>query len=223
MKQHLERIALKLDARSLRERAIIFVLAATILIVLVNQLLLDPQYRAQKQLSERIRQEQTQTAAIQTQIRELALAQQNDPDQGSKDRLRQLQQDLGQVRSALGNMQQGLIAPEKMAGLLEDMLRRHGKLRLVSLNTLPASSLLPGQPASTAATAGQPGAGVYRHGVEIVVRGQYLDIMNYLAQLEAMPSQLFWSKARLSVDQQPESTLTLTIFTLSLDAKWMKL
>jgi MSHA biogenesis protein MshJ len=64
---------------------------------------------------------------------------------------------------------------------------------------------------------------VYRHDVEIVVQGGYLDIMKYLAQLEAMPWHLFWSKAKLSVDEYPKTTLTLTLFTLSLDKKWLNL
>jgi MSHA biogenesis protein MshJ len=57
--------------------------------------------------------------------------------------------------------------------------------------------------------------------VEIVVQGGYMDMMNYMAALEAMPWQLFWGRAKLSVDEYPNATLTLTLFTLSLDKAWL--
>jgi MSHA biogenesis protein MshJ len=38
-----------------------------------------------------------------------------------------------------------------------------------------------------------------------------------------MPTQLFWGRAQLDVEDYPVSRLTLTLYTLSLDAKWMTL
>jgi MSHA biogenesis protein MshJ len=38
-----------------------------------------------------------------------------------------------------------------------------------------------------------------------------------------MPTQLFWGRAELAVEQYPHSRLTLTLYTLSLDRKWIKL
>jgi MSHA biogenesis protein MshJ len=64
---------------------------------------------------------------------------------------------------------------------------------------------------------------VFTHGVEIVVQGSYLDMLHYMDALESMPWQLFWSKARLQVEEYPKATLTLTLYTLSLDKKWLNL
>jgi MSHA biogenesis protein MshJ len=41
--------------------------------------------------------------------------------------------------------------------------------------------------------------------------------------LEAMPTQLFWGRAELQVEEYPDARLTLTLYTLSLDRKWIKL
>ncbi len=64
---------------------------------------------------------------------------------------------------------------------------------------------------------------LYRHGVELAVSGNYLDMVRYMEALEAMPAQLIWSKASLTVDEYPNARLTLRVYTLSLDKKWMKL
>ena len=64
---------------------------------------------------------------------------------------------------------------------------------------------------------------LYRHGVEIVLRGNYLDMVNYMDAVEAMPSHVFWGKLNMQVEQYPNATLSLTLYTLSLDEKWIAL
>jgi MSHA biogenesis protein MshJ len=242
MKQYWQRIALKVDALSLRERVIIFAMAALILIVLVQTAILEPQTAKQKQLSQRIKQDQSKIAGMQGQIQQKTTSPQADPDSANEARLEDLKQQAAQMQAALRDMQNGLVSPDRMSALLEEILKKNDSLHLVSLKTLPASSLTEQTNAAgrlvesaiasiknkseikpAATPEGAVSDTVYKHGVEIVVQGGYLDIMNYLEQLEAMPWQLLWAKANLNVDEYPKSTLTLTLFTLSLDKKWLNL
>lgn len=247
MKRYWQRLALKIDALTLRERAIIFTMAALILIVLVNTTLLDPQYARQKQLSDRIKQEQAQIASAQAEIQRKIATQAVDPDSATRIRLQQVKEQLRQLQTSLQGMQKGLVSPDKMSSLLEDILKKNSRLRLLSLKTLPVASIndtptaskaTPSEP-GTAQTATQPrdkvdgkpagsqdkavADAIYRHGVEIVVQGGYLDLVDYLSQLEAMPWQLFWGKAKLDSDEYPKARLTLTLYTLSLDKKWLNI
>ena len=64
---------------------------------------------------------------------------------------------------------------------------------------------------------------VYKHGVELVVKGSYADLTQYLMRLEGLPWQMFWGKAELKVEEYPKATLTLTLFTLSLDKTWLRI
>jgi MSHA biogenesis protein MshJ len=238
MKQYWQRIVLRIDVLSLRERAMIFAAAAVILITLVNTVLLEPQFAKQKQLSERIRQEQEKIAEIQAEIQQKVKSQAIDPDAATRMRLQALKQQSAQMQGAMRDVQKGLVSPDKMSELLESILKQNGRLRLVSLKTLPVTGLnemvatenkTAGEKTATATVSpakqeSQPAAGfVYRHGVEIMVQGGYLDMMNYMAALEAMPWQVFWGKAKLSVDEYPKATLTLTLFTLSLDKAWLNI
>ncbi|HJV83166.1 MSHA biogenesis protein MshJ [Noviherbaspirillum sp.] len=239
MKRYWQRLALKIDALTLRERAIIFTMAALILIVLVNTILLDPQYARQKELSDRIKQEQSQIASAQAEIQRKIAAQTVDPDSTTKIRLQQLKEQFRQMQTSLRGMQKGLVSPDRMSSLLEDILKRNGRLRLLSLKTLPVTSINDTPTATPEASAtqsrdkadGKPAASpdkpvadaIYRHGVEIVVQGGYLDLLDYLSQLEAMPWQLFWGKAKLDSEDYPKAKLTLTLYTLSLDKKWLNI
>jgi MSHA biogenesis protein MshJ len=84
----------------------------------------------------------------------------------------------------------------------------------------------PPAPAPSAAPAAPPPKPpdlLFRHGVEITLSGSYLDMIAYMEALEALPTQLFWGKAEFEVENYPNARLTLTLYTLSMDKKWMRL
>ncbi len=236
MKKYWQRIALMIDARTQRERVIIFLAAISVLVMALNAMLLGPQFDKQKQLSQEMEQNQAKIAQIQAEIQSKAKTQAFDPDSENRKHLQTLKQRLAQMHGSLRDMQKGLVSPDKMAELLEGILKRNAKLRLVSLKTLPATGLNEssamqatdklGQIAATTKekTVPKPATdAVYTHGVEITVQGSYPEIMGYLAELETMPWQLFWSKAKFNVDEYPTASLTLTLYTLSLDKNWLNI
>ncbi len=239
MKQLWQKWALRLDAMSLRERAMVFCGAVLALVFLLNALLLDTQFAQQKKLSEQIRQDQTKVAEMQFEIQKKVQAHSLDPDKTGQDKLAQLRQQTDRLRNELLGMQKNLVAPEKMSLLLEDLLKRNGKLKLISLKTLPPENLTredkkaqdgsaaknPAEPATAAAgrAAETEVGGIYRHGVEIVVQGRYPDMVSYLSALEGMKWELYWGKASMQVVEYPVATLSLTVYTLSLDKTWLNL
>lgn len=239
MKQYWQKLALKIDVLSLRERGIIFIAAAFALVSIINSLVLEPQFARQKQLSQQIKQDQAKMLVMQADMLQKIQARAVDPDVAERARLQQLRQQVAQLNASLAEMQKGLVPPGKMAALLQDILKRDASLRLISLKTLPVAGIadtvnalesaakpetVAGAASPAAATVAVPlSALIYRHGVEIIVQGSYLDMLRYVAQLEAMPMQVFWGKARLQVDEHPQVTLTLTLYTLSLDKKWLNL
>src|SRR3569833_2007732 len=221
MKQYWQKFALRIDALSLRERVVIFAMLAVAVIALINNAVLDAQFAKQKQLSEQIKSQQFQVTQIQADIRQ-TIQGQLDPDAENRTRLTALKQQSERMQIALIDMQKGLVAPDKMTVLLEDILKHNARLKIVSLKTLPVAGLQeqadtkdpkktddkqPGAAAASSASA------VYKHGVEITVQGEYLDMLKYMTELEAMPWQLFWGRAKLGVDKYPKATLTLTLYT----------
>ncbi|MDC8760394.1 hypothetical protein [Janthinobacterium fluminis] len=234
MKQQWEKFALKLDAMSLRERVMLFAASATVIVFIVYSSLLEPLHVRQKALQSRIGQQQNRIVGVDAEITQKLQAFKLDPDAENRARLQGMRQELERRSAALRAVQQGLVAPEKMVPVLRQILLGNGKLRLLSLKTLPAGGVQPGAPATAGAPANAaPGAAakppvkaselLYRHGVEVVLQGGYLDMVSYMAALEALPTQLFWGDARFEVEQYPSARLTLTLYTMSLDQKWMKL
>lgn len=239
MKAQWIKLCTRLDAMSLRERMMVFCAIAASIVFLAYTMVLEPLLAKQKVLLAQINQQQNQIGGIDREIAQMAAAFVVDPDAEGRARLHTLQKQIADGSAALLNMQKGLVAPEKVAPLLEHILRGNGKLRLISMKTLPVSGLsdskleaagaagaAAAKPANTTASAPavpKPRELLYRHGVEIVLQGNYLDMIQYMDTLQGLPNQLFWGKAKLDAGQYPASRLTLTLYTLSLDTKWMKL
>jgi MSHA biogenesis protein MshJ len=232
MKQRWEKLALRLDALNLRERVLVFGGVALVIAFLLNALLIDPVFARQKIVSQQLMQDRSEAAKIQLELQTKTQALGQDPDKLNQEKIKQLREQMAKLRSDLSSMQQNLVPPEKMPMLLEDILKRNGRLQLVSLKNLPQMNLNKpetkepeGSAAKTAVkteNVSELGA-IYRHGVEIVVQGNYMDMMNYLLALESMKWELYWGKVKFNVDKYPTGTLTLTVYTLSLDKTWLNL
>ncbi|HYR06004.1 MAG TPA: type II secretion system protein GspM [Gallionella sp.] len=220
MKQYWQLVRNKIDGMSLRERTVIFLAVAFIVVALVNIVLLDPLLVRQKAISSRVVQQQEKIKELQAQMEGLLQAKRDDEHSPLRTRLAQLRRQLLEQDGYLQSRRDRLIEPDKMAGLLEQVLNKNDKLQLVELRTIPASTLVEKQLSSASGLpAGQKQ--IFKHGMQITVRGGYLDMLRYLAALEKMPVQMLWGEISLSVDKYPHAVLTLTLYTLSLDKTWL--
>lgn len=232
MKQRWQAFSARVDALAPRERVMVLGAVLAVLAALGWMTALGPALHQQDVLRRQIAQQRDALAGIEAETAHKVAAGRDDPDAPRRERLASVRQDSTRIADELRAMQNGLVPPERVAPLLEAILRANGKLKLVSMKTLPVGSLSDiAAGADVEAKKDAPDAKpavkapdlLYRHGVELTVRGSYLDMVDYMAALEALPTQLFWGRAQLDVQQYPSVRLTLTLYTLSLDPKWMKL
>lgn len=219
MKELWAKLSSRVDGMTLRERVAVFLAAVAVTLFLVNATVLEPLFARNKVLAGEIRQQNQQIDAVNSEVEMRMAAFAANPDLPLQKKLAELNLAAARMTESLRTMQHGLVAPERMGDLLQQLLRSNGKLKLVSLRTLPTSGLGGGE---AKAAPGQREL-LYRHGVEVVLQGGYLDMLQYMEALERSPQQLFWGRAQLDARNYPASTLTLTLYTLSLDEKWMTL
>jgi MSHA biogenesis protein MshJ len=251
MKRRWHQFAARVEALQPRERIMAFGATVVVLVFLANALVLAPLARKEAALRSTLQQQDATIDGINVEIAAKAQAYANDPNDALRKRLGEVRAETARTSDALRAMQKGLVPAERIAPLLESILRANGRLKLVSLQTLPVTTLgdtgAPRVAASGAAASGAAAPAVatpaaaapaaqpapppvvkapdllYRHGVELTVRGSYLDMVDYMHALETLPTQLFWGKAQLDAEDYPNVRLTLIVYTLSLDPKWMKL
>ena len=229
MKLYWELARSKIDALSLRERAIMFLVAAFLVFTLVNTLLIDPLLVKKAALSAEVVQQQEKMKELEVQVQvmmqEQLRAKREAEDSPLPARLAELKRLLQEQEVSLQSRRDQLVDPDKVAELLKQVLGQNDKLQLVELKTLPASSLVKQSqtPMTQSSAAGSVVVQkqIFKHGIQITVRGGYLDMLNYLASLEKMPTQMYWGEISFKVVKHPEAELTLTMYTLSLDETWL--
>ncbi|WP_028102481.1 type II secretion system protein M [Pseudoduganella violaceinigra] len=221
MKAQWAKISARIDGMSLRERIAMFIAAVAVVLFVINALVLEPLFARNKGLAEQIQQQNAQLEAANASVAAQMAAFNENPDAATQKQLAEMNREAASLAGGLRAMQHGLVAPEKMGQLLQQLLRSNGKLKLLSLRTLPVSGMGGGSSDPKAAPA--PRELLYRHGVEVVLQGGYLDMLDYMEALEGSPQQVFWGRAQLDARTYPSSTLTLTLYTMGLDEKWMTL
>ena len=216
---------------STRERVMVLLAVVAVPIFLLYILFIDPALTRRQALTTRMTQQQIELQAL--QIRTQALEKRrNEPDAAQVARRDESRRQIAEIDATLKNLQSGLVPAQRMNALLQDVLKRNPRLQLIALSTLPATPLVDKRaPAEkTAAAAPTPkstdkpaveAGNVFKHGVQITLKGSYGDLHDYLAGLEKLPWRMFWSRASLNADDYPRLTLTVTIFTLSLEKAWL--
>ncbi len=228
MNKRWRRIADRIDGMSLRERTLIFLTAALLCVTTLNALLIEPKLAAEKRLSAGIAQHQAEMRKLDTELRKIALSRDADPDRENRARLEALNAQLSELDAKVADHQRRFTDPAQVREMVAGLLSRNSRLRLVDMKTLPTTTIAGDAPAKIPAQARPaPRAAaerlIYRHGVEITVGGTYLEAMRYLAELEKLPTHLYWGRLEMKVGQHPDLQIKVTLYTLSLDRAWMVL
>lgn len=249
LRQRVLALGRRFDARPQRERMAMLLAIAAVLLLAGDRFWLTPAFRHFKQASQSLADARSARQALLDESEKRRV-------QGDAER-RALTAEIAQWKEktaagaqVLAATQAGLIGPDRMVALLEQMLPRQGGVRIVGLKTLPpqdahaplppapspapatlpaaAASAVPALAAGLAAPAAPPPplpvASLYRHGVEITVEGSYGDLMNYLAALEGLPGpRLLWGGVSMKVEHHPTVRLSFTVYTLSVNRAWLEL
>lgn len=213
------RVMSRIDAASLRERVLLFVAVAVVLVAIADSLVISPLTERERKLRAAIAGYQTELDAAETYIRNMVNARGIDPDAATRARHRSLLDQVGRIDSQIAQEQERFTSPERMRSVLEETLRATPGVQLVQLSSLPAETLAEVAPVPGAA--GGERTKIFRHGFELTVGGSYPDLYAYLRHLERMP-RIYWGKADYAVREYPNATLKLTVYTLSLDRTWIQ-
>lgn len=205
----------RLDARSLRERVFVLIAVLALIGILWDAFLMGPVGRSRKQLGPEVATLRTEVDRINQAIEALARKDLTDPNAALKAQLQQTRGGIADLDNQLGGLTSGLIAPEEMVQVLKQVLEHTAPLELAALRTLPAeslASLVPGEVLPSQ---------VFRHGVELELTGNYLDLIGFLRKIDAMPARFYWQTLELDVEDHPRLRVKITAYTLGQEEAWI--
>jgi MSHA biogenesis protein MshJ len=226
----------RFDSMNLRQRAGLVAATAAVLYFVLSLALVLPDEARSKAHAKRIETQKAELEAVRKDMRELSGLLERDPNAQQQAQLDGIKRKIVETDALLAQLDAA--APQAAGAVLRELLAASPGLELVSLKTLPvtlvfqskAAPVTPAKPAAApanpvpAAATPAPGAkdaaprpprSIYRHGIEISIKGNYLALLPYLEKLQKYPGRLYWTDVSLDVQSYPVAVLKLNVYILS--------
>jgi len=227
MHEKLAQVKEKYEALSFREQILIAGSLLVALVVLWFLMLSEPLQLKTKQVSGELKTIEQNVQRLEQQQLKLVERRASDPHRDLKERITKFELKIQKVDAQLAEKFHGLIEPKMMASVLESILQKHGKLKLISVKSLESVPLLKGpeldddNAAVDSESEQREQVKVYRHGMQIVFEGDYLATLAYLKNLESLDWEFYWDEVQLDITKYPQARIVITVHTLSLKDSWI--
>lgn len=202
-----------INARAPRERLLLIAAGIVVLLLIWDVAVRAPIAEQNAADERRIEQLQREIGSFESSRAEL---EQQLGDEDGNDMAARLEERLAQVDEQLAERTLRVISPRQMVTVLRDVLADAPELSLMSLRNLGSEAVLQ---ESGDEEEGTPR--VFRHRVELVVRGEYFALLGYLQRLEGLDWQLQWDALAIETVDYPRAEITLELSTLSLAEDWV--
>ncbi len=138
---------------------------------------------------------------------------------------------ISEIEKRMSAEIEGLVPPQAIVAVLEELLEETPGLRLIRLESEPPHQI--GAEGSDDETNGssatnwedpQPIAGVetlYRHGVRIEIEGDFSSTLDYLERVEHSEWHLMWDSLDYRVETYPTAIITIDFHTISQSEEWI--
>ncbi|MGB1197573.1 MAG: hypothetical protein ACPG46_00915 [Thalassotalea sp.] len=213
----------KFQVITLREQMLILLTGAVAIVFILHSLFIDENtirsntfIKDNKKIAVQLKSKQ-QTIAIFEQ----ALSE--DPNQQVNEQILQYENQLGQIDSALLALTSDLIDPIQMRFALIDLLKLQKGVSLKAFEVIPAqvvalnSTQAPLNETEPVARTieNEQVLTLYKHGIKLTLSGSYLQLRDYMSQLEQLQWTFFWHKFDYNLTQYPTGKLEVELYSLS--------
>lgn len=224
--QYWEKAAGWFNERPIRERVLITLTSLVLLLVVVWELAVTPLVNSNHLLASRLDSLKQQQQSLLDQQQALNQQLSSDPSAELRERLALRQARLDRLDAELAETTGKLIAPRAMVRLLQDILVAQENLELVTVELLEPTPIFDQQAGGDGEAAGRETGEasvplLYAHDVELVIRGGYLDVLDYIEALESMDDRLGWVSLDYRMLEYPDNEVRVRVRTLSLDRAWL--
>ncbi|MEH0688583.1 type II secretion system protein M [Vibrio cholerae] len=191
---------------SAREKWLITLCGAVLIVMVVFVLLIEPTIKANEQLNRQVITSKANAQRLEGEVLLMTAKLKQDPNQAINQEFERLSIESQALSEELAKTIEGLLTPNQMAQMLEGVLASSKGLRLVSLQSLKAEPIM--------RKGNQGESGYYLHPVQIELTGDFFSIVTYLETLESMPSKYYWRRFHYSVESYPTARLMMEVYTL---------
>lgn len=202
-----------IDKLSLRERAIVLVAGLLVIYGIWHLVWFSGASAERQELLARQNSTESQIASVTQEIDLLNRVLSGDASSEKQRQLAVLEARVEQLDSDLARLAQGLVPAADLSIVLRDLLEETEGLTLRTLSTGPVEQLNFDE--ATNEEAGNDGASVYKHPVNLTFEGGYFAVMQFVERLESLDWRLYFDRLQYRVSDYPRAEVELGVYTLS--------
>lgn len=196
---------------SVREK-VLFSISGLVLILFGGFVwLVEPVQLDTSALKGRVERQKAELGKLETQIKEVEKALQEDPDDPLRKSITSLRESIVRIDENLREQTVDLIPAEKMPLVLERILERSTSLQV---KIVAVNSIAPIRMMDIDSSAGEK-VNLFQHGVSLSLEGGYMDVLQYLEEIENLEWRFYWKSFDYKVEEYPVGRAEIELYTLS--------
>lgn len=197
-----------------RERVLVLATGIFVLGFLAYFLWLDATWSQNAREKSEIKKLQQSNQQMSQQIESLKLALKRDPNEGIRKELEKLKLAIEEQDGRLGELTLDLVSPGQMLPVLQSLLLQTAQVQLLALTSKPPEAVLQNPE--------RPDLGMFKHSIELHLRGSYFQIHELIEAIEASKWRFYWSRLHYKVESYPNAEVRLQLYTLSTSEDYIR-
>ncbi len=198
------------DARvkkmTLRERIMVCSVGIVLFAVPGFMTFVDANVKTAETLSKSNQDQQVEISRVQQELATWQEKLTTNPNKVMEEELAQIQEKMKALDSYLDHETVNLINASQMTRILQGVLDVGNGIEVQAMQSLPPVTIMH-----------EHNLRLYRHSVSVTMRGRYLDILRHLRLLENMKYHFYWDSMDYTVEKYPYATVTIVLYTLSVN------
>lgn len=199
----------KFDELSTREKALALISGLVLVLFGGFVWLVEPVQLQIKELNTKVQRQSSQLGELDQQIAQVEVDLETDPNEPLKKRRESLQAQIIDVDERLREQTVDLIPANKMPEVLEKILSKSTRLKVLQMDSIPPVRMMDINAESGARV------NLFQHGVLLILEGNYHDILSYLEQIENLEWRFYWKRFDYLVEGYPTAKAEIELYTLS--------
>ena len=214
MNETWQKFVLFVNEKSLRERAIILVVIVVLVYGLTDLILLGGMSEKNARKDGQLTRIENENKQVQQEIEHLSVIS-DAKTKVAQQKTAQLQAEIDKLDSRLAAAAENFVPAALMAEALSELLKENTELTLLRLENMPVEEVI------KKAEEDKHKNGLYRHGIELQLKGGFIPTLKYIKLVEALRWRFQWETIVYDVQEYPVGVTTIEIYTYSTDEDWL--
>ena len=194
----------KVNARSLRERSLLFTAFILVIFMLWKNFIFSYLSDSSEAMANSKTRILNQILLVENQIDVLSQAIGRDSTSSLSKKLKATTQKNMEVKQKINAYISGLVSPSKMVNVLKSLLTQEKHLKVLKMESLEAKSALPEK----------SDLDIYNKGILLELEGDYTETVGFLEKLESTENKILWDSLTYEVTQYPKARITIVVHTM---------